>query len=266
MDVAETSALNPAIDATLLTRIEDAGLNASAPPQQRWMDGWLLRFSPGKAKRARCVNAVAAGRRPVADKLAECAALFEGVGLPLIVRITPFTLPPQLDAHLDELGLRQFDDTRVMVLPTLSALEPPTLESHQSVRSIGLETFAQHVGALRGSQLAQRQAHAQRLVNSPVPFFAFEMRIHGEVAVCGQFALEGDLVGLYDVFTAPEARSRGLARTLCQYMLAEARGRGAGHAYLQVESDNVAARAVYFRLGFADGYGYHYRTRDPSAA
>ena len=266
MDVAEVSGLNSAIDATLLARIEDAGLNASAPPQQRWMDGWLLRFSPGKAKRARCVNAVAAGRRPVDDKLAECAALFDDVGLPLIVRITPFTLPPQLDAHLDELGLRRFDDTRVMVLPTLSALEPPRLESHQSVRSIGLETFAQHLGALRRSPLAQRQAHAQRLVNSPVPFFACEMRIHGEVAVCGQFALEGDLVGLYDVFTAPEARCRGLARTLCQSMLAEARGRGADHAYLQVESDNVAARAVYFRLGFADGYGYHYRTRDPSAA
>ena len=37
----------------LLSRVEDAGINASAPPQQRWLDGWLLRFSPGKAKRAR---------------------------------------------------------------------------------------------------------------------------------------------------------------------------------------------------------------------
>jgi len=35
----------------------------SAPPEQRWLDGWLLRFSPGKAKRARCINAVAEGRR-----------------------------------------------------------------------------------------------------------------------------------------------------------------------------------------------------------
>jgi GNAT superfamily N-acetyltransferase len=266
LDVAETAGLNSAIDATLLARIEDAGLNASAPPQQRWMDGWLLRFSPGKAKRARCVNAVAAGRRPVTDKLAECTALFDSAGLPLIVRITPFTLPTQLDAHLNEMGLRRFDDTRVMVQPMLSALEPPTLELHQSVRSIGLETFAQHVGALRGSPLAQRQAHAQRLANSPVPFFAFEMCIHGEVAACGQFALEGDMVGLYDVFTAPEMRSRGLARTLCQSMLAEARGRGAVHAYLQVEADNIAARAVYVRLGFVDGYSYHYRTHDPAAA
>ncbi len=47
--------------ADLLARIEDAGLNASAPPQQRVLDGWLLRFSPGKAKRARCVNAIGVG-------------------------------------------------------------------------------------------------------------------------------------------------------------------------------------------------------------
>jgi hypothetical protein len=36
----------------LLSRIEDAGINASAPQQQRWIDGWLVRFSPAKAQRA----------------------------------------------------------------------------------------------------------------------------------------------------------------------------------------------------------------------
>ena len=34
----------------LLSRNEDAGLNASAPPQQRWLDGWMLRLSPGRAR------------------------------------------------------------------------------------------------------------------------------------------------------------------------------------------------------------------------
>ena len=66
-----------------LARIEDAGLNASAPPQQRVLDGWLLRFSPGKAKRSRCVNAVAPGRMPVAHKLALCEPVFAQAGLPL---------------------------------------------------------------------------------------------------------------------------------------------------------------------------------------
>ena len=107
--------VTPAIDATLLARIEDAGLNASAPPQQRWMDGWLVRFSPGKAKRARCVNAVAPGRMPLADKLALCQQLYAAAQLPLYFRMTPFSQPSDLDRQLERLGMRREEDTRVMV-------------------------------------------------------------------------------------------------------------------------------------------------------
>ena len=92
--------LNPAFDPALLSHIEDAGLNASAPPQQRWLDGWLLRLSPGKAKRARCVNAVALGRLPLEQKLAACERAYAAAELPMIVRITPFSLPVGLDAAL----------------------------------------------------------------------------------------------------------------------------------------------------------------------
>lgn len=41
-----------------LRRIEELGLNSSAPPGQLLYDGWLLRLLPGQAKRARSVNAV----------------------------------------------------------------------------------------------------------------------------------------------------------------------------------------------------------------
>ena len=258
--------MNLQIDPALLSRVEDAGLNASAPPQQRWMDGWLVRLCPGKAKRARCINAVATGSRPTANKLEQCTRWFETAALPLIVRVTPFTLPRDLDLELDSMGLRRFDDTRTMVLPNLPEFGPASQDSKYSTRGIALEPFAQRLGSLRGSSLAQRQAHAQRLVNSPVPFFAFEMRENAEVVACGQYALEGDLVGLYDIFTAPQARGRGLARQLCQHMLSQARTEGAAHAYLQVDAENRAARSVYFRLGFEDGYSYFYRTLDPSVA
>lgn len=255
-----------AFDMGLLARIEDAGINASAPPQQRWLDGWSLRFSPGKAKRARCINALAPGRLPPAEKLALCEPVYAAAGLPLIVRITPFSQPPGLDALLERQGLRRFDDTRVMVLEDLATLDLPRPADVPPVQPVGLETFAQRVGALRGSPLAQRQAHGQRLQHAPVPFSAFELRLDGELLACGQYAIEGDLVGLYDIFTAPQARGRGLAMQLCSQLLQHARERGARHAYLQVEGDNHPARVVYHRLGFADAYAYHYRTVDPAAA
>lgn len=260
--------LNPAFDPALLSRIEDAGLNASAPPQQIWLDGWLVRFSPGKAKRARCVNAVAVGRLAVDARLHACEALFAEAGLPMIVRITPFTLPQELDGLLDSQGLYRFDDTRVLALADLSAAvaNNATLPPGTEVHATGLEAFAQRVGNLRGSPLSQRQAHGQRLQNSPVPFHAFEMLVDSELVACGQFAIEGALVGLYDVFTAPNARGRGYAGALCRHLLKQAHTRGAKHAYLQVDGDNHAARAVYQRLGFTEAYAYHYRTRDPSAA
>jgi len=257
--------LNTAFDAGLLSRIEDAGLNASAPPQQLWLDGWLIRFSPGTAKRARCVNAVADGRLAVTERLAECARVFDRAKLPLIVRITPFTQPDGLDDLLASQGLRRFDDTRVMALANLRAFDEAAI-ADVTIQPIGLEAFANRVGGFRDSPLAQRQAHADRLSNSPVPFFAFELRAKGNPVACGQVALDGDLVGLYDVFTAESARGRGFAGTLCRHSLTEAASRGARHAYLQVEGDNHVARALYHRLGFADAYGYHYRTRDPAAA
>ncbi len=258
--------LNPAYPASLLSRIEDAGLNASAPPQQRWVDGWLLRFSPGKAKRARCINAVADGRLPLAERLALCEAVYREAGLPMFVRITPFTQPMGLDATLAAAGFHSIDDTRVMVAPDgpdqAEAL-PPGL----ALERLSPADFAEQVGALRGSPAGQRVAHAERLALSPVPYegWVLRRREDSHIAACGQIATEGDLVGLYDVFTHPDSRGQGLARVLCSQLLARARSGGARVAYLQVEGDNASARAVYRRLGFADAYAYHYRTPEPGA-
>ena len=246
----------------LLSRVEDAGLNASAPPQQRWVDGWLVRFCAGKAKRARCINALAIGQLPVPDKLALCQQLFDEVGLPLIVRVTPMTQPRNLDGLLGAAGLRAFDDTRVMVHADLSQVAAEPLGDGVSLQRVGHTAFAHTVGQLRGSPLAQQQAHAQRLELSPVPFEGWVLRRIADSAVlaCGQTATESDMVGLYDVFTAPTARNQGWARRLCAELLRRAREKGARTSYLQVDAGNLAARSVYFGLGFTDGYAYHYRT------
>ena len=252
-------------DDALLSRVEDAGLNASAPPQQRWMDGWLLRFNPGKAKRARCINAVAVGRfLPLDEKLRLAQAAYADAGLPLVLRITRFTQPAQLNAQLAERGYTLIDDTRVMVRQALPRAADPSLAPLPAGRrwvQLSADAYAQTVGALRGSPADQRNAHAQRLALSPVPYqgFAIQRLADGATLACGQFAREADLVGLYDVYTHVDSRNQGLAQLLCVRLLALAVHEGARTGYLQVEGDNRVARRIYSRLGFADGYRYHYR-------
>jgi GNAT superfamily N-acetyltransferase len=262
-DLAGNRGLNPDFDRKLLVRVEDAGLNASAPTQQLWLDGWMVRFSPGKAKRARCINALASGRLSVEYKLARAEALYAQAKLPLVLRITPFTRPAGLDAELAARGFGALDDTRVMVAPTLTHLRAPAARAGLKWTVLGPAAMAGTVGALRGSPLAQRQAHAERLANAALPFraLALQRESDGVIVACGQSAGEGDLVGLYDIFVREAERGHGLATTLCRQLLYDARVAGAKSAYLQVEADNEPARAVYFKLGFADGYGYHYRTR-----
>lgn len=255
----------PGLDDGALAAIEDAALNASAPPQQLWLDGWLIRLSPGKAKRARSVNAMAAGRLPLAEKLALAEALYREAGLPMVLRITPFSQPAGLDEALAAAGLQYFDPTLVLAaeLPrmALDVRLPPGLRLERA----DAPAYAQVVGELRGSPPGQRQAHAQRLAQSPVPYRGWLLRQGDELLACGQSARQMQWVGLYDVFTAPAARNRGLAGALCAELLRRAAAEGARTAYLQVDAANAPALAVYRRLGFGPGYGYHYRAADPAA-
>jgi GNAT superfamily N-acetyltransferase len=253
------------VDELLLSRIEDASLNASAPRQQRWMDGWIIRTSPGKARRARCINAVAAGRLPLQRKLDLAAAVFREAGLPMVVRITRFTLPSDLDAELAARGWSEVDDTRVMVRTGLIAETPAPLPAGTQWVPLDAAEYAHVVGSLRGSPAGQIQAHAERLMLSPVPYRGYAIRrvADGVVLACGQFAREAELVGLYDVFTRDSERGKGLAGLLCKRLLSLAAMESAEVAYLQTEAENHAARRVYQRLGFADAY--HYRYRQPPA-
>ncbi len=238
----------------LALRAEHAGLDASAPPQQADIDGWLIRLSPGKAKRSRCINALRAGTLPLDELLARCQQAYDAAGLPLAVRVTPWSQPGNLDELLAAKGWGSFDAADVMVMASLVPEPAPV-----ALQALDAPTYAATVGALRGSSQTAIDAHAERIANAPVTYQGFALNdAGGALLACGQMVVDWDIVGLYDIFSA--VPRQGHAERLCHALLALAHDQGARQAYLQVGSDNAVAQRLYSRMGFVFAYRYHYRS------
>jgi ribosomal protein S18 acetylase RimI-like enzyme len=238
-------------------RIEDAGLTASQPSQQMFYDGWLLRYSPGKAKRARSVNAIAAGDLPLGEKIDYCRSFYARVSLPCIFRITPFSLPHSLDEALADAGFAAVQETRVMQLPLPD--EDPASIRRESLVALDAANFGDLLGELSGLDAGKRAAERERFARSGLNAAYFAVQDNDRAVACGSVAIEGSLAGIFGMVTAPSHRGRGLASRIVLALLAAARNAGARTAYLQVDAANEPARHLYSKLGFRDCYAYWYR-------
>jgi len=237
-------------------RLEELSLNSSAPPGQLLYDGWLVRLLPGKAKRARSVNAVYPSRLPLDQKIAYCERLFATARLPALFRLTPFVEPAGLDAELERRGYGRFDDTAVEYAALGADIPRGTAQSME------LGPWIDAVGDLRGSPVRHREAHRARLAGMPLMLRPMGIVDEGRVVATGLAMIEDDCVGLFDIVTREGARRRGHARSLVASLLADARAMGARHAYLQVQADNTGARSLYRDFGFTEQYVYWYRGRE----
>ena len=241
-------------------RVEEAGLNALQTQHQLFYDGWLLRMSAGKAKRARSVNPHFGSTLPLPDKIDRCEAIYAARGLPALFRITPFCQPQDLDRALERRGHVVFDPTLVQAV-RLAGVPAIANGAGVELEAPSIAEFVEIAGELRASPPAQRAAQLERLAHTPLAMRAVVARVDGAPVACGQAAIDGDLAGIYDMVTAPAFRGRGVATALVQALIAWAREQRASHAFLQVNDDNDPALRVYRRFGFATIYTYHYRAR-----
>lgn len=237
-------------------RLEELTLNSSAPPGQLLYDGWLLRFSPGKARRARSVNPVYPSRLPLQRKIDYCERVYGERALPAIFRLSVHAVPAELDALLAERGYQRFEPTQVRV----ADIDPARLDG-SAVECPRLEEWFDMVGDLRGSPIAHRGAHLARLAALPLAMQPVALVHDGIPVATGLAILEDGHVGLFDVATRESERRRGLARTVVKALLRWGWDQGARRSYLQVNEDNRAAIALYEAFGFAVSYDYWYRGR-----
>jgi len=241
-------------------RLEELALNASGAFQSLVYDGWLLGYRRGPTKRLRCVNPFYPSTLPLAQKVEHCVQFYASVGLPAVFRILPFSQPPRLDAWLQRNGWPSFQPTQVMRV-ALDALALPPLPA--SVAAIvplpEWETRAAPILDVSPDIVAQ---DIERARNYPLPQAGALVEVGGKLVACGLVKLEADHAGLFAVTTAEGFRGRGLGRAIVSRLLAEAKRHGARTAYLQVTTDNAAAKALYRRFGFVVAYDYWYRARE----
>jgi N-acetylglutamate synthase len=85
------------------------------------------------------------------------------------------------------------------------------------------------------------------------------IRSGADVAAIARLSLAEGWAGITAVEVATTHRRSGLGAALTREALAQATARGVHRVFLQVETGNTPARALYERTGFRYSHRYHYR-------
>ncbi|GGK26978.1 N-acetyltransferase [Streptomyces camponoticapitis] len=96
------------------------------------------------------------------------------------------------------------------------------------------------------------------LGGGPSVWFASVDGDGGVPAAIGRCVVDGRWAGFMAVEVDPDRRRQGLASAVMRALAARALEEGASAAWLQVESDNEAAGALYDGMGFATHHRYHH--------
>jgi ribosomal protein S18 acetylase RimI-like enzyme len=216
------------------------------------VDGWLLRHTPALTRR-RSNSALPLGKRPARD-LRVVEDFYARVGAPALVQLAPAEEHAALDAELAARGWSTTGPTDVLTADTetvLARTAPGAVALDAQAGRSWVATWA----ACEGRRDADE--HAREVLARIEPATAYARAADGSgvgLAVC-----ERGWAGLFCVATASHARRRGVARAVVHALTRWAAERGAQHIYLQVETDNAAAHALYAGVGFSRSHGYHYR-------
>ncbi len=235
--------------------------------EQGWVDGWLLRAGNGYTNRANSAVPLGSSDGPAAfgpDTLQRIGEWYTAHGLPVQLALPDrlATLPP---------GWRSRRETRLLAIDIENFVLP------QGPRMVRI------VPAPDDAWLSMHRYGGEDPATQPVstpPLVEVLTAVHdGEVGFAslglpqpiaiGRGALttapDGRRwIGLTCVAVAAEHRRHGLGSLICAELIRWGADRGATHAYLQVETENTGAIAMYHELGFLDHHTYRYATPDGS--
>jgi ribosomal protein S18 acetylase RimI-like enzyme len=237
--------------------LEELALTAW-PALRQWLyDGWVIRFADGHTRRANSVNPLYPARRDATQKIAQCEQWYAAAGLPTVFRINARTAPASLDRLLEARGYRRLD--RSLTLQRRLDSWAISGEPQETLRSEALPDWLTLYCQITGKPVEQQHSHTAILRATPEPHIFASLWNGDQAVACAVGVVYAGALSIVDVVTDPQHRRRGYAASLLSQLFDWARRAGSTDAALQVQGDNVAARALYARLGFQEVYAYWYR-------
>ncbi|MGB9376636.1 MAG: GNAT family N-acetyltransferase [Mycobacteriales bacterium] len=245
-----------------ISRLERVAALGWPAPETQVMGGWLLRAAEGWTGRANSVLPLGEPGRPLDEALVAVRRWYAERGLPARFQV-PLPLRADLDGELHQRGWPAYNPTLVRVARIDEVLVRGSSVTLPEATLAGVPS-PQWLAAYHYRGAASLPPIAVRVMTAAAdPVFA-SIVIDGVVAGVGRAVVDRDSdgvgwCGITALETVPAWRRRGVGAHLVRALLTWAAGRGATEVYLQVMRDNVAAHAMYDRLGFAVSHSYHYR-------
>ncbi|MFE6196424.1 GNAT family N-acetyltransferase [Streptomyces sp. NPDC057838] len=232
------------------------------PVESERLGDWELRAAAGFTRRANSVLPLGDPGVPLDEALTAVRRWYGARGLPVYVQTATGAEGAQelLCAELEARGWVREVTAELWVGPLapVADLGDPA--------GVGLSREAEEAWLARYQRKGVSEVALRVLGSGPSVWFA-TVPGAAEPAAIGRCVVDGRWAGFAAVEVDPALRRQGLGTAVMAALARQALDEGASAAWLQVEADNAAARALYAGMGFAAHHAYHhYRAPDAAGA
>jgi GNAT superfamily N-acetyltransferase len=225
-------------------------------PDTARLGGWLLRAGGGWTRRANSTLLLGDPGMPVADALDRVRSWYADRGLPAVLAV-PLPAQAPADHTAARLGWTVDVETEVLTAPVpAGAGDPGGADPGDPGVLLSGTLTPQWESVYRARTVPPV---GRRILEGPDTVVFASIVADGTTVAIGRGVVVEGWLGVAAVEVLPGYRRRGLAGRITAGLLGWGAARGARRCYLQVESVNTAARALYARLGFTPHHRYRNR-------
>ncbi|WP_405990951.1 GNAT family N-acetyltransferase [Streptomyces sp. NBC_00986] len=224
------------------------------PVESERLGEWELRAAAGYTRRANSVLPLGDPGPPLDEALTAVRRWYGDRGLPAYIQTATGAEGTQelLCAELERRGWTREVTAELWV----GALAP--VADRADASGVVLSRSADEAWLARYQRKGVSEVALKVLGSGPSVWFATVPGEGAEPAAIGRCVVDGRWAGFAAVEVDPALRRRGLGSVVMAALASRALEEGASAAWLQVEAENVGARALYSGMGFSAHHAYHH--------